>query len=72
MTKRTALRIAALAGIGALALAAAFAWWKWAPRQTPEGQPPLATLHTASLGSFRDTFNAGSGEIRVVALLSPT
>lgn len=51
---------------------AAFAWIKLAPRRVPDGQPPLATIGPDSLASFRDAFNANDGEVRVLALLSPT
>ena len=51
---------------------AAFAWMKLAPRRVPDGQPPLATLGPDSLEGFRAAFNANDGEVRVLALLSPT
>jgi hypothetical protein len=51
---------------------AAFAWLKLAPRRVPPGQPPLATLGSGSLPMFRDAFNAADGEVRVLAMLSPT
>jgi hypothetical protein len=51
---------------------AVFAWVTWAPRRTPAGQPPLATIRADSIPAFRDTFNAAEGEVRVLAMLSPT
>jgi hypothetical protein len=66
--------IAALVALAAVIVVcgAAFTWLKFAPRRVPAGQRPLTTLSSASLASFRDTFNAGEGQIRVLALLSPT
>ena len=52
--------------------AGVFAWLKFAPRRVPPGQPPLATLGAGSLSVFKDTFNAADGEVRVLAMLSPT
>lgn len=54
------------------ALLAAFAWYLWAERHTPAGQPPLARLDTASLDALRAEFNAHAGKVRIVILLSPT
>jgi hypothetical protein len=51
---------------------AALAWIKLAPRRVPEGQPPLATIGPESLADFRAAFNASEGEVRVLAMLSPT
>jgi hypothetical protein len=50
----------------------ALAWMTFAPRRVPEGQPPLARLGSGSLPAFRDAFNSGAGEVRVLVLLSPT
>ena len=54
------------------ALLGAFAWYLWAERQTPAGQPPLATLDTASLDTLRSEFNAHADKVRIIILLSPT
>ena len=51
---------------------AAYAWLMLAPRRVPTGQRPLTTLSAESLAGFRDTFNPAEGEVRVLALLSPT
>jgi len=52
---------------------AAFAWVRFAPRRVPAGQSPLAVLDEAgSLAAFRDAFNAGSEQVRVLVMLSPT
>ena len=61
----TLLLIAAIAGAG-------FVWFKFAPRQTPTGQPSLSRLDAATLPAFRDAFNADADKTRVVVLLSPT
>jgi len=56
----------------ACALGGALAWYKLAPRRVPEGQAALLTLDSGALPEFRDAFNAAEGEVRVLALLSPT
>lgn len=56
----------------ALLLMAVAAWLAWSPRQVPAGQPPLHTLRAHSLPAFRAAFNGGRGEVRILALLSPT
>lgn len=73
MTVRTGLK-AALALLGAVVVicTAAFAWMKLAPRRVPVGQPPLAMMDASSLPVFRDVFNTAEGEVRVLAMLSPT
>jgi hypothetical protein len=38
----------------------------------PRGQPPLVSLTPTNFGQLRAAFNAASGEVRVVLLLSPT
>ena len=70
---KKALRV--LTGLGvasALVILAGLAWLKLAPRRVPAGQPPLSTLDSRSLPAFRDTFNASEGELRILAMLSPT
>jgi hypothetical protein len=70
---RTVLKVLlVLVGTAVLAGAAVFSWIKLAPRRVPEGQPALATLTPDSLAAFRDSFNAAAGEVRVLAMLSPT
>jgi hypothetical protein len=54
------------------ALAGLFLWMKLAPRHVPAGQAKLVTLGPDSLPAFRDAFNAAEGEVRVLAMLSPT
>jgi hypothetical protein len=53
-------------------LLGAFAWYRWAERHTPAGQPPLATLDTSALDTLRSEFNAHADKVRIVILLSPT
>lgn len=70
---RSALRsILILLAAAVVVCAAAFAWMKLAPRRVPAGQPPLSTLDSGSVPAFRDAFNASEGEVRVLAMLSPT
>ena len=73
MTLRTGLK-AALAVVATVVLLCLviFGWLKLAPRTAPRGQPPLATLSADSLPSFRVAFNANQGQVRIVAMLSPT
>jgi hypothetical protein len=53
-------------------LLGAFAWYRWAERHTPAGQPPLVTLDAAALDTLRSEFNAHADKVRIVVLLSPT
>lgn len=39
---------------------------------TPEGQPELLHLSSASVERLRSDFNRAAGDVRVVLLLSPT
>jgi hypothetical protein len=39
---------------------------------TPTGQPPLTALTSNNFGQLRVAFNAASGDVRIVLLLSPT
>jgi hypothetical protein len=57
-----------LVAVGLLALA----WHLNSGAKVPAGQPPLASLTSANFDQFRAAFNAGSGEVRIVLLLSPT
>jgi hypothetical protein len=38
----------------------------------PAGQPPLVSLTSTNFDQLRAAFNAASGEVRIVLLLSPT
>jgi hypothetical protein len=69
----TALRIAlGLVGAVLVLVAAGLLGYRLAPREAPAGQPPLATLSPGSLQAFRDLFNDGAHEARLLVLLSPT
>jgi hypothetical protein len=48
-----------------------FFWLRYAPRRTPEGQPPL-TVVEGSVAELKEAFNAAAGEDRVLLFLSPT
>jgi hypothetical protein len=41
-------------------------------QKVPSGQPSLFYLTSESFGQLRAAFNAASGDVRVVLLLSPT
>lgn len=56
---------AALAAIGALV-------YFYGGTETPAGQPPLARLTAQNAAAVKTAFNAAKGEVRVLALLSPT
>ena len=64
--------VSVMAGLAALAAGGWFLWMKSAPRETPAGQPLMATLDPAALPAFRESFNACSHEARLLLLLSPT
>lgn len=55
-----------------IVLAAALAWYRFTPGETPPGQPALVTLDSDSLQRFRDDFNRDANASRVIVLLSPT
>ncbi len=38
----------------------------------PAGQPPLVSITSTNFEQLRAAFNAASGEVRIVLLLSPT
>ena len=59
-----ALALVVVAVVGTLG------WLRLGPRHAPGGQPPLLTL--SDLQPMRDDFGAHDGEVRVLALLSPT
>jgi hypothetical protein len=41
-------------------------------QKVPAGQPSLSTLTLENFGKLRTAFNAASGDVRIVLLLSPT
>ena len=67
-------RIAVVVGIGVAlaALVVVAASYKFGPRQTPPGQPPLVYLNNQNLEELRAAFNAAADQTRVLAMLSPT
>ena len=69
---RRAGLLRALVLLGALAVVAGvgLAVCRALPRRTPAGQPPLVRLDR--LDPFREAFEAARGQVRIVALLSPT
>ena len=56
----------------AVAGGAVLAWIKLAPRRVPPGQAALAHVQADSLPVIRGAFNAAEGEVRILAMLSPT
>jgi len=56
---------AALGAIGALV-------YFYGGAETPAGQPPLARLTAQNAEAVKTAFNAAKGDVRVLALLSPT
>ena len=70
---RRSIRILVLFVVAvALAGGAVLAWIKLAPRRVPAGQAALARVEVDSLPAIRDAFNAAEGEVRILAMLSPT
>jgi hypothetical protein len=50
----------------------ALGWHFYGGAAVPTGQPPLVSLTSANFDQLRTAFNAASGEVRIVLLLSPT
>ena len=65
--RRTRIVVAAVA-----LLVVATVYRYFGTSQAPPGQPPLATLDSASLESLRTDFNRSAGDTRIIVLLSPT
>jgi hypothetical protein len=57
--------------LGALALSY-YAYLRYAPRDTPEGQPGLVSVTRESFAALRERFNAAADKTRVLVMLSPT
>jgi hypothetical protein len=53
-------------------IAAAVAWYRFAPGEAPLGQPPLVTIDATALEGLRAEFNRNANETRLIVLLSPT
>jgi hypothetical protein len=47
-------------------------WHFYGGARVPAGQPPLISLTSTNFDQLRSAFNAASGEVRIVLLLSPT
>jgi hypothetical protein len=60
--------LALLALVGVLVLG----WRFYGGARVPAGQPPLVWLTPSNFDQLRSAFNAASGEVRIVLLLSPT
>jgi hypothetical protein len=67
MKKRLSI-LTGLLLVGLLALG----WHFYGGGAVPSGQPPLASLTSANFDQLRTAFNAASGQVRIVLLLSPT
>lgn len=66
--KRSLSILALLAIVGFLVLG----WHFYGGARVPAGQPPLMLLTSSNFDRLRTSFNAASGEVRIVLLLSPT
>jgi len=60
--------LAVLATVGLLSLG----WYFYGGAKVPAGQPSLVSLTPTNFDKLRAAFNAASGEVRIVLLLSPT
>jgi hypothetical protein len=65
---KTRLSIAMVVLAGLLALG----WHFYGGRTVPTGQAPLVSLTLSNFDQLRTSFNAASGQVRIVLLLSPT
>jgi hypothetical protein len=63
-----------LSVLGVLVIAGllALGWRLHGGARVPAGQHPLVFLTSSNFDQLRTTFNASSGDVRVVLLLSPT
>jgi len=68
---RNTRRTFGVAGLVVL-IAAAVAWYRFAPGEAPAGQPALVTIDAAALEGLREDFNRHANETRLIVLLSPT
>jgi hypothetical protein len=66
-----ARRTFGVAGLVVL-IAAAVAWYRFAPGEVPTGQPALVTIDAEALEGLRADFNRHGKETRLIVLLSPT
>ena len=72
MARKRRTRVFFLLATLALAAGLSVAYMQYAPRRTPEGQPPLASIPGGDLTPFAVAFDARAGSTRVLAMLSPT
>ena len=68
---KNARRRLGVAGL-VLLIAAAVAWYRFAPGEVPAGQPALVTIDGEALEGLRADFNRSANETRLIVLLSPT
>jgi hypothetical protein len=68
---KNARRTFGVAGLVIL-IAAAVAWYRFAPGETPAGQTPLVTIDAETLAGLKADFNRHENETRLIVLLSPT
>jgi hypothetical protein len=64
------LRPGVLAAVAIVALLAVA--WHFYGGKSPAGQDPLVSVTSNNFEELRSAFNAASGQVRVVLLLSPT
>ena len=60
------------AGIGVLGVLLIAAYYTYAPRHVPDGQPPLAEIVPQNFSDLQKQFNQASDQTRILVLLSPT
>lgn len=65
------LRTGALVAV-AIAALLAITWRFYGVGKSPAGQEPLLSLDSNNFDRLRSGFNAASGQVRIVLLLSPT
>jgi len=63
-------RYIVVAVFAALLLAASL--YLYSGSRTPAGQVPLRNISAENISDIRNEFNAASGDVRVLLLLSPT
>ncbi|PYR89115.1 MAG: hypothetical protein DMF84_25780 [Acidobacteria bacterium] len=59
-------------GVVLAIVVAFFAYTNFADRSTPAGQAPLVEVTQQTFDEFKSEFNRARGQVRVIALLSPT
>jgi hypothetical protein len=61
-----------LLGVLALVGLSALGWHFYGGKEVPAGQPALVSLTLGNFDHLRAAFNAASGDVRIVLVLSPT